>query len=903
MKHKIFTLLLAFATSIATMNADNHSGTCGEHLTWELAGSTLTVSGTGVMDDYYVYHYDNNTSAPWDGYKESIENVIISHGVTRIGDFAFYYSPNLKSVQISNTVEKIGNRVFSGCGNLTTINFPSSLTSMGAHVLSGCKIQSLSLPNSITEIGDDAFSSCSELVSANLPNKLTTIGDRLFCNCHKLASIEIPDGVTYIGWTAFESCTSLTSIVIPNSVEKIGNYAFNYCSGLISVTIGSGLKTADPGVFHECTGLTGVYITDLAAWCSINFDNNSNSNPLSIAHNLYLNGNLVTDMVIPDGVTKVKQSVFDRCTSITSVTFPASVDTIELWSFAHCDNLASVSIPNIKYIGEQAFGFDPLLTFVELPSSLKYIGWGAFTRCTSLQKVILNNGLEEICENAFSYTAIEEITIPETVTKMGDYILSVNDNLKKITWNAINCITSGGFPFNNECPYVTIGDKVEVIPDFLFRADSYVTSKLTAIDLPNSVKEIKRYAFSNCGNATLKMSNQVEKIGERAFQECHAADSIILPNSLTELGAYAFFYCDKAKKLKISNQLVDIPEYTFAGCKAVETIEIPASILTIGQHAFDNCIGAQYISCAAPTPPTCGEGVFTNIDKSTPLYVPQASIDAYKAADQWKDFTDIRPLVDIFHVTFLSWDGTLLKAEYVESGKSANAPDAPEREEYIFQGWDKDYSNVTEDMIITAQYQKEPEPQVPGQIIIDLESATEMVYTGCSATPSVADNVLTVAYSAGSWQWAGVEFALNSITDVTNISFDYKGDGTSVVIYPYLRDSQGARWRKGDYWLNLSATEWQTVSTYLPDALLWDNVDYVFGDKPFVKLGFVANPGTATDGTFYLRNLKIEYKESSLPTNISDVTSKDSTHKFIRKGQLYILRDGKSYTIQGMEVK
>jgi hypothetical protein len=211
-----------------------------------------------------------------------------------------------------------------------------------------------------------------------------------------------------------------------------------------------------------------------------------------------------------------------------------------------------------------------------------------------------------------------------------------------------------------------------------------------------------------------------------------------------------------------------------------------------------------------------------------------------------------------------------------------------------------------EDSVLTVGFPEkgEPEPQTK-VIFIDLESATEMAYTDCSATPSVTDDVLTVNYTAGGWQWAGVEFPLDNITDVINISFDYKGDGANVVIYPYLRDSEGVRWTKSNCWLSLSATDWQSVPTYLPDVLLWDAAYYAFGEKPFIKLGFVANPGTATGGAFYLRNLKIEYKPSPEPTGIDTVTGNPSpvTHKILRNGQILILRGDKVYTVTGQEAK
>ena len=147
-------------------------------------------------------------------------------------------------------------------------------------------------------------------------------------------------------------------------------------------------------------------------------------------------------------------------------------------------------------------------------------------------------------------------------------------------------------------------------------------------------------------------------------------------------------------------------------------------------------------------------------------------------------------------------------------------------------------------------------------ISIDLNSASEMAFTGCSANFSATDNILTVNYTAGGWQWAGVEFPLDNLAAVTTIRYDYKGDGAEgfdegIVLYVYLRDSEGNRWIQYDYWPNLRNKEWQTEAIVPDSALNWDAPSYKLGDKPFTNIGFIANPGAATSGSFQLRNIKI----------------------------------------------
>ena len=149
-------------------------------------------------------------------------------------------------------------------------------------------------------------------------------------------------------------------------------------------------------------------------------------------------------------------------------------------------------------------------------------------------------------------------------------------------------------------------------------------------------------------------------------------------------------------------------------------------------------------------------------------------------------------------------------------------------------------------------------------INIDLKTAQAVAADeGCSATFAVAEDVLTVNYKAGEWEWAGVEFPLDNLTKVPSINYNYKGDGakefgeSGVVLFVYLRDSEGNRWIKSDYWPNLTNTEWQNEAIKPDKGLEWDDATYKLGEKPFTRLGFIANPGKETAGVFDLRNIKL----------------------------------------------
>jgi hypothetical protein len=212
----------------------------------------------------------------------------------------------------------------------------------------------------VKSIDSYAFYKCSNLTSVTIPDSVTSIGTGAFYGCDKLTSITIPDSVTFIGNNAFYGCAKLTSITIPDGVTAIGNYAFYGCSKLTSITIPSSLTSIGNQAFYNCTGLKGIYITDLTAWCKINFytsgTSSTYSNPLYYAGNLYLNGELITELVIPDGVTAIKARTFTGLTSATSVTIPEGVTGINYHAFYYCTNL-TVTIPtSVIAISSRAFG-------------------------------------------------------------------------------------------------------------------------------------------------------------------------------------------------------------------------------------------------------------------------------------------------------------------------------------------------------------------------------------------------------------------------------------------------------------------------------------------------------------------------------------------------------------------
>ena len=233
----------------------------GSGVTWQLTENTddpstytLTISGSGAMEDYLMSGHQ-----PWCSFRKQITSVVVSPGVTSIGNLAFALSRNIIHVDIADSVVSIGEQVFFECSRLTNITVPQSVTYIGVKAFDSCtNLSSITLSNNITSIGTYAFNNCTNLTSITIPGSVTSIGWGAFSNCTKLTSITIPDSVTTINPCAFKNCSSLTSITIPGSVTSIGPNAFENCTNLTSITIPGSVTSIGSNVFDGCTSLNDI---------------------------------------------------------------------------------------------------------------------------------------------------------------------------------------------------------------------------------------------------------------------------------------------------------------------------------------------------------------------------------------------------------------------------------------------------------------------------------------------------------------------------------------------------------------------------------------------------------------------------------------------------------------------
>ena len=378
--------------------------------------------------------------------------------VTSIGEQAFWTNNNIKSVSIPESVTDIGVAAFENCDGLTAVQLPEGLIRISRKLFHNCsQLESVVIPSSIRSIDEQAFADCRSLASLTLPADLNYIGRYAFQNTpwYSTQYNEAPDGLFYIGplLVGYKGNVPTGDLVIKEGTTCIGYQAFNYCTGLTSVTIPESLTHVDYRAFYNCVGLTAVHITDLAAWCKIEFqwdDVSSSSNPLFYAHHLYLNGEEMTDLVIPDGVTSICRYAFDNCTGLTSVIIPEGVTRISSEAFRSCGNLTSVTIPpSVTTIESYAFIWCFNLNAVHISDLAAWCGnsfhhsclfaYGAhfYLKGEEVKDLVIPEGVAGIGNGTFEdYSYLTSVTIPKSVTTIGENAFNGCKNLTDVYCHA-----------------------------------------------------------------------------------------------------------------------------------------------------------------------------------------------------------------------------------------------------------------------------------------------------------------------------------------------------------------------------------------------------------------------------------------------------------------------------------
>lgn len=292
------------------------SGACGQNLTWELMkDGTLTISGTGQMDDY---SFVEDIYPPWHAMRDSVKRITIEDGVSSIGDAAFFECSNVTQITIAESVTEIGKSAFHTCSGLTELTIPDSVTEIGKEAFDYCtQLRAVTLPTGLTKISESMFRN-SGLTDITIPANVTVIEQSAFYNCDGLTAVTIPEGVTDIDPNAFYHCSALTSVTLPESLTNIADQAFQECTSLKSITIPKNVEKIGTSAFKECTALTEVTFCEgvevIGDWAFTQCPG-------------------LTNLTIPRSVTAVNAYAFHDCKGLQAVRFLGDAPQFEYWTF------------------------------------------------------------------------------------------------------------------------------------------------------------------------------------------------------------------------------------------------------------------------------------------------------------------------------------------------------------------------------------------------------------------------------------------------------------------------------------------------------------------------------------------------------------------------------------------
>ena len=615
---------------------------------------------------------------------------MLSVSAEKYGDYLYYKVSNdevtitdcdetATTIEIPATigempVTSIGEYAFDDCSSLTDISIPDSVTSIGDFSFDYCSsLTSISIPDRVTSIGECAFRHCSRLTSITIPDNVTTIGNYAFSLCGGLVSIKLGDSVQSIGDKAFSECGKVPTLIIPDSVISIGAKAFWCWDSLTSVVIGNGIQSIGNRAFENITWnkIENVYITDLKAYLNCEYGD-SYSNPAYLATNIYINGEIATNVVIPEGVCKIPEAAFCDWDSLTSITIPESVTNIGNSAFSGCDNLNEVHISSLAAYINCQYG-----NRSSVPGSEKV---NAYLNNELIENLEIPDGSEKIADCLFyRWSNLKSVTIPESVKSIGENAFCRCENLTNLTMSSgVETIGWGAFAICEKLRSINIPESVEKIDNWAFSS----CKGLVNVTIPEGVEYIGAKAFSGCENLiALTLPKTLTYVGEDAFGTTWSDSSGVLygptirqlyiedltaymnctygntqslplhnggvlylngkplqnleiPNGIEKIQDNLFVGCESLVNVIIPEGVTSIGEDSFKGCENLENISIPKSVISIGEDAFSACAIKNvyikdltaYISCqygdSYSVPGSAEVNVYLNNDLIEYLEIP-----------------------------------------------------------------------------------------------------------------------------------------------------------------------------------------------------------------------------------------------------------------------------------------
>ena len=566
-------------------------------------------------------------------YDETIGQWVLSYDqpLTRINNSAFM-NTKITTITLPDSVTQFGENVFMNSKKLVSVRLPKGLTNIPRQTFYSCALlKNIEIPESVTSIGDSAFQGAG-ITSLKWPESVTEIPNKACYQCASLQSVEIPDRVVKIGSSAF-SRTAITSVKLPSSLTTIGDTAFSRCTSLTTVSeLPTAIVSLGNGVFNGCTSLTGLsgkYVSEDGHCLVVDgvlksfitkgvTDYYIPEEVTSISNDAFNYVSTLTTLVVHDGVESIGEYAFSNMPDLESITLPYGLKTISKNMFNSSSGLKSIVLPDsVETIEASAFSSCKNLTSITLPANLKTIGKSAFSYAP-LDEVVLPDGLTEISESAFTSCYLNTIVIPNSVTKIANYAFQYS-KIKKIT--IVESITSLGDQVFEQCKElkeVTFTSGIKEIPAKTFSK----CHMLETVDFGDHITTIGEQAFYECkALKSVTFPDSLTQIGTRAFENCVSVESVVFGNGIENTGEYSFYKCTSLKSITLSESIKTISDSTFNGCTSLTEVTIPDTVTEIGGSAFYNCTNLKDVTLGTGLK-TMGHGVFSTTALET-ITIPE----------------------------------------------------------------------------------------------------------------------------------------------------------------------------------------------------------------------------------------------------------------------------------------
>lgn len=566
-------------------------------------------------------------------------SISIREGTLTLPEQVFYQQNNLVSLEFPSTIVQISSYAFADCSNLTTVTFnstePISMSSFqGCTNLSEIRIRDLS-------------AWCRSTFSYSGPFQL---GAKLYVNNIEVTNLVIPDNTESVASRAFIGATFIESLTFQDGTTTIESSAFEGCSGISEITLNHTLTYVGE---HAFKGISSVIINlpDIQSWCQIEFScdlyESDMVHLLSAKGQIYVGGELVTDLIIPSDVTEIKPASFYSYSSLSSVTLSDSVKIVGDYAFAKTPIISANLGNGVTEIKTGAFQDCQHLTNVIIGDSVVTIGPSAFAR-TPLTSVEFGSSVETIMNDAFySCIHLTSVTFGPKVNYIGQYAFRNAYRIESLTFpDSVSIIYNGAFDYCSGVQTVTFGTGLTYIGDNAFnRLDSLTEINIpdirswckvehigylpimyhckslsidghhiTSVVIPEGVTRIGRQAFAYCEEISeVSAPASVVSIGADAFLQTEWLNSqpdglvivgstlytykgtmpedtqITISNDILGIGSYAFSDRTTLTSIQLSDRLVNIDSNAFYSCSGITEINLPTTLLTIGSSAFERC--------------------------------------------------------------------------------------------------------------------------------------------------------------------------------------------------------------------------------------------------------------------------------------------------------------------------